>query len=46
MRMKVDLLSANKKYPKPLEVRFYEALQKSFDDTMKDAEKALETPEV
>ncbi|MBR1964916.1 MAG: hypothetical protein IKA19_09520 [Muribaculaceae bacterium] len=46
MRMNVDLLSANKKYPQRLEIHFYGALQKSFDDTMKDAEKALEDPEV
>lgn len=46
MRMKVDLLDENKKYPKRLQINFYEALQKSFDDTMKDAEKALEDPEV
>lgn len=46
MRMNVDLLSANNKYPKRLEIQFYGALQKSFDDTMKDAEKAMEDPEV
>lgn len=46
MSMNVELLDANKKYPARLQVHFSEALQKSFDDTMKDAEKALEDPEV
>ena len=46
MRMNVELLSENKKYPKRLEIHFYGALQKSFDETMKDAEKAMEDPEV
>ncbi len=45
-RMSVELLSANKKYPARLEVHFYAALQKSMSDTMKEAEKALEDPEV
>lgn len=45
-RMSVELIDANKKYPARLKVHFYDALQKSFDDTMKDAEKALEDPEV
>ena len=44
--MSVELIDANKKYPARLKVHFYDALQKSFDDTMKDAEKALEDPEV
>ncbi len=45
-RMEVSLLDANKKYPTRLEINFYDALQKSMSDTMKDAEKALENPEV
>jgi hypothetical protein len=40
------LLEANKKYPARLQVHFYDALQKSMDETMKDAEKALEDPKV
>lgn len=46
MRMSVELTDANKKYPARLKVTFYDALQKSFDETMKDAEKALEDPNV
>ena len=46
MRMVVELLDANAKYPARLQVHFYQGLQKSFDDTMKDAEKALEDPKV
>lgn len=46
MRIAVSLLEANKKYPARLQVHFYDALQKSMDETMKDAEKALEDPKV
>lgn len=46
MRIAVSLLKANKKYPARLQVHFYDALQKSMDETMKDAEKALEDPKV
>jgi hypothetical protein len=45
-RMEVGLLEANKKYPARLQVHFYDALQKSMDETMKDAEKALKDPKV
>ncbi len=45
-RISVELVDANKKYPARLSIQFYDALQKSIDDTMKDAEKALEDPEV
>lgn len=46
MRMAVSLIEANKKYPARLRIRFYDALQKSMNETMDDAEKALEDPEV
>ena len=45
-RMAVELIDANSKWPARLKVNYYSALQKSFDDTMKDAEKALEDPKV
>ena len=41
MSMEVKLINAGKKYPARLKVRFCGALQKSLDDTRKDAEKAL-----
>ncbi len=45
-RMSAELIKANKKYPARLQANFYDALQKSMNETMKDAEKALEDPEV
>lgn len=45
-RMCVELIDANKKFPARLKINFYDALQKSFEETMSDAEKALEDPEV
>lgn len=44
--MCVELIDANKKFPARLKINFYDALQKSFEETMSDAEKALEDPEV
>lgn len=45
-RITVELMKAGKKYPARLHISYNEALQKSFEESMKDAEKALEDPEV
>lgn len=41
-RVDVKLLNANQNFPERLQVEFHNALQKSFNETMEEAEKALD----